>query len=516
MKTFLNFIPNAAVFVLLAGIFYFGYITDWKMPKFSELTGHALSTESDWCGDHLVPESQCIECKPNLLPKEYDFGYCKEHGVAQCVIHHPELAQLPAGQIPTANLPKYNTADAVNLIHRQRNNPADTLHSKRVQFTSKESVEKSGITVDIVREGEITETLTANGELIFDPNRVVLLSSKVSGTVDEVLKIIGNPVKAGEILALVDASQIGLLKSEFVKNFVQLELQKDNVERLTPLTASKAVSVQEMLQATTALQEAEVNLLATRQQFTNLGFILPQDFGTKDPEQLSEKLRFLGIPQNIVETLPSKNANLFPLVAPFDGVITESTAVRGKVVEASHLLFTVCDTRKMWIMLDVRQEDIPYVKQGQSLVFHSDNGKDTATGTVSWLNPAVDEKTRTLKVRAEVDNSDGKLRGNTFGFGNLILRQEKNAVLVPLEAVQATADVQFVFVRDKDYFAPECPKIFYPRQVVLGAKGEGINAGKVEILAGVLPGEIIAVKGSNVLLAHLLRSNLGAGCCAED
>jgi cobalt-zinc-cadmium efflux system membrane fusion protein len=118
-------------------------------------------------------------------------------------------------------------------------------------------------------------------------------------------------------------------------------------------------------------------------------------------------------------------------------------------------------------------------------------------------------------VRAEVDNSGGKLRGNTFGYGKITLRQEKEAILVPMEAVQATADAQFVFVRDKDYFDPERPKFFYPRQVVLGAKAEGMNAGKVEILAGVLPGEVVVTKGSNVLLAHLLRSNLGAGCCAE-
>jgi cobalt-zinc-cadmium efflux system membrane fusion protein len=522
MKFIIRSIPNLIVFTILIAIFCIGQKTGWKIPKFSELTGSAVasSLDSDWCGDHLVPESQCIECKPNLLPKGEDFGYCKEHGVAQCVIHHPELAQI-SGDV---SLPKYDTAAAIKLIKRQVNNPADTLHTKRVQFASKESVEKSGVKVAIVGEGTITESLAANGELIFDPNSVVLLSSKVPGTLAVINKIVGDNVKQGEVLTLIDASQVGLLKSEFVKNVVQLKLQQDNVARLQPLVQTKAISVQEMLQARTALQEAEVALLATRQQFANLGFTLPQDFGTDNPEELTAMLRNLGIPKEILDSdnqTLKNNANLIPLAAPFDGVVITSDAVRGKVVEASVPMFTVCAPEKLWIMLDVRQEDTGYIHTGLKIEFTSDNSNETATGTVSWVSPQIDEKTRTLKIRAEVNNETGNLRSNTFGSGKIIMREEKNAILVPVEAIQSTADANFVFVRDKDYFKKvadgELPHtVFYPRQVVLGAKGEGINAGKVEVLAGVLPGEIIATKGSGVLLAHLLRANLGAGCCAED
>jgi cobalt-zinc-cadmium efflux system membrane fusion protein len=94
-----------------------------------------------------------------------------------------------------------------------------------------------------------------------------------------------------------------------------------------------------------------------------------------------------------------------------------------------------------------------------------------------------------------------------------VLREEPRAVVVPREAVQSTSDAHFVFVRDRDYLKEGHPKVFHVRQVRLGAGDEQ----SVELLAGALPGEVVATKGSGVLLAQLLKSNLGAGCgCHKD
>ncbi len=128
------------------------------------------------------------------------------------------------------------------------------------------------------------------------------------------------------------------------------------------------------------------------------------------------------------------------------------------------------------------------------------------------MSPAIDEKTRTLQVRVKLDNHDRQLRDKIFGTGQIILRTEPKAMVVPREAVQSTADANFVFVRDRDYLKPDAPKVFHVRQVRIGAKDDQY----VELLAGVLPGEVIATKGSSVLLAQLLRSNLGAGCGCHE
>jgi cobalt-zinc-cadmium efflux system membrane fusion protein len=202
---------------------------------------------------------------------------------------------------------------------------------------------------------------------------------------------------------------------------------------------------------------------------------------------------------------------LLPIFAPFDGEIVSSDIVLGTVVDTAKPLFTVSDPSKMWIMLNVRQEDAQYIKEGLKVLFSSDNSNQKTNGIISWISPSIDFKSRTLKVRAEVENKDGRLRDKTFGNGNIVLREEPNALVVPQEAVQSTADSQYIFIRDKNYFNPDAPKIFHVRQVRLGAK----NGRNIEILAGALPGEVVVTKGSNVLLSHLLRNNLGEGCCAE-
>jgi multidrug efflux pump subunit AcrA (membrane-fusion protein) len=166
----------------------------------------------------------------------------------------------------------------------------------------------------------------------------------------------------------------------------------------------------------------------------------------------------------------------------------------------------------MWLILNVRQEDARLVHRGQTVKFHSDNGDLDVAGQVSWISPAVDEQTRTMQVRVVIANEDGALQDKTFGTGRIVLREELNAIVVPRDAVQSTPDASFVFVRDKNYFDEGSPKFFHVRQVRLGAR----DGQYVELLAGVLPGEVIASKGSNVLLAQLLRSNLGAGCGCHE
>ncbi|HTN04296.1 MAG TPA: efflux RND transporter periplasmic adaptor subunit, partial [Planctomycetaceae bacterium] len=208
----------------------------------------------------------------------------------------------------------------------------------------------------------------------------------------------------------------------------------------------------------------------------------------------------------------ARTANLIPIVAPYDGTVVASDVLAGEVVDASQLLFTVSDPRRLWLMLSIREEDARYICKGLPVRFRSDHGGQPVSGSISWISPAVDRQTRTLEARVVIANEDGALRDKTFGTGRIVLREEPNAIVVPREAVQSTSDAQFVFVRDKNYFDEDSPKFFHVRQVRLGAS----DGPYVELLAGALPGEVIASKGSNVLLAQLLRSNLGAGCGCHE
>ncbi len=113
-----------------------------------------------------------------------------------------------------------------------------------------------------------------------------------------------------------------------------------------------------------------------------------------------------------------------------------------------------------------------------------------------------------MKVRVDLPNPDGRLRANTFGTGRIVLRDEPKAIVVPSEAVHWDGTCNVVFVRDKDFFKPDAPKVFQVRCVRVGVK----DGATTEIIAGLLPGEVIASKNSVILEAQLLKSNLGAGC----
>lgn len=506
-----GWIPNVIVFSLLGGIMYFGHHTGWKMSKVSELLGTGTVVPDDWCSEHLVPESQCIECRPELYPKGEQLGFCREHGVAECVIHHPEFAQVK-GKV---RLPQYDTVAAISLMARPENNSRNTLHTQRIQFISAESVMRAGIEVDVVQERSMMDAISANGELNFDPTRLAHLSTRVPGSVAFVFKTLGDEVQPGEILALVDAAQIGQAKTQLMQSIVQLQLRKTTAERLRPLAKSEAVPQKTLIEAESALQEAEVAVISARQSLVNLGFEVPDHLETTEPKKVAAELRFLGIPSFIVASLPTATmtANLIPIRAPFGGIVVESDVVIGEVVDANNGLFTVADSKQLWLLLSVPQEDAKYVARGLPVRFLPDDGTAEVTGSVSWISPAVNEQTRTLRVRVVVPNVSGQLRDKTFGTGRIILREEQNAIVVPREAVQSTNDAHFIFVRDKNYFDDDSPKFFHVRQVRVGAR----DGQYVELLAGVLPGEVIATKGSNVLLAQLLRSALGAGCgCHQE
>jgi cobalt-zinc-cadmium efflux system membrane fusion protein len=197
-----------------------------------------------------------------------------------------------------------------------------------------------------------------------------------------------------------------------------------------------------------------------------------------------------------------------PLRSPIRGVVVSHDVVAGEVVDASRTLFEIVDTSRVWLALDVRAEDVAKIDVGSKVLFKADGRPQEIEGSIASINTAADAKTRTVKVRVELANEDGKLRANTFGSGKIILRDEPEAIVVPSAAVHWEGDCHVVFVRDKNWLKEGSSKVFHTRVVRLGMRDESTT----EIIAGVLPGEVVATKGSEILRAELLRGNFGEGC----
>lgn len=503
----MNGLPTVIVLLGLVAAVWVGSRLEWKLPKFSEWIGPAPAAEEAWCDEHGVPEAICIACNAALMPKGELYGWCQVHGVHECLLEHPNLAELRE-QVEVTEADLERAARALACRPRPSNDSSCQLHLRRIQFESMAAVDRAGIDIALAESGEIRETLTAAGEIVFDPTQVSHLTTRTEGSIWRVEKKIGDPVAPGDVLALVDSAEVGKAKADLLQAFVELELNQKTLARLAGLEG--AIAGHRIIEAETELAKSRVAVIQFRQKLGSLG--LPShelEAASQSTEQLTAELQFLGIPPKVRQTIdPSfANANLVPIVANREGVVIASHATPGEVADRQDVLFTVADTRQMWVLLHLQLEDAPYVQLGQELEFLSDGASRPRSGRVTWISPEVNAETRTVTVRGELDNSDGQLRNETFGTGEIVLRREPQAVLVPDEAVHWEGCCFIAFVRDRNYFDENAYKVFHTRSVRPGIRQDG----KTEIIAGLLPGEVVVTRGSGVLRAELLKGNLGAG-----
>jgi cobalt-zinc-cadmium efflux system membrane fusion protein len=508
-------IPNLLILFALGALAYWGHHTGWKLPKFAELSGSDGENKDDWCAEHAVPESLCVACNPDLLPRDKSYGWCRVHGIHECPLEHPDLAQLK--YTPRVAPDDFERArKALAFADRPVNSSKCKLHLRRIQFASEEAVVRAGIQVAAAWEAPMVEAIAANGEITYDEGRVVHLSAPLPGRVWQVFKAPGQPVKKDDVLAVVDAADVGKAKAEFLQALAQIDVRAKTVEQLR--MAGGAVAGTQVQTAEAALRETQVRLVAARQALGNFGLaVRAEDVKGLTPEEAARRLQFLGLPEDVVQLLDAATttANLVPVKASLDGVVAVRKVVAGEQVDAARVLFVVADTRQMWLTLQVRQEDARRLRArdvlkgtpGQTVQFLPGGFDRGVIGEIVWISTEADEKTRTVQVRADLANADGQLRANTFGAGRIILREERRAVVVPSEAVQWEGDCHVVFVRDKNFEDKDALKIFHTRTVRPGAKDGNLT----EIVAGVLPGERVVTTGSGLLRSELLKNNLGEG-----
>jgi cobalt-zinc-cadmium efflux system membrane fusion protein len=180
-------------------------------------------------------------------------------------------------------------------------------------------------------------------------------------------------------------------------------------------------------------------------------------------------------------------------------------AVRGALVEAGKPLFTLVDPSTVWAMLQVPEFSLGRVQVGQTVELRVDSLPGRVfTGRLTWIGPAVDERTRLARARAEFANPDRLLKDKMFASARILIRQAEGAMLVPRDAVQRLEGKPFVFVKLAE-------DLFDARAVQLGAKDDT----HLEILLGLDPRETVAVRHAFALKSAMLMSRLGAGC-ADD
>lgn len=429
--------------LVLAGIGYWGYLTEWKLPGFSS-------------GGQQVGEE-------------------------------PEAKQED----------KRTSAQVIRPASVDKSCPLDRT---RIAFTSAEAVRAAGIEYGAAEQEPVRETISVPAEVNYDPTRVTRLSSPVSGRLWRVEGEVGQRVDKGAVLGLVDSADVGKAKANFLEALTQVGLNATTASRLRE--AGGAVAGRQVREAEAALRDARIRLFNAEQSLINLGLpIRGKDVEALPDAELTARLRYLGLSGPVVKELDPEIAtsNLLPIRTPFAGMVVERQASPSEVVDPSKVLFVVADLSQIWIVLSVRQEDMDRLALKQPIVFVPDGfPEESIRGELSWISTMVDDKTRTIQVRAVVANPGDHYRSGMFGTAQIITRDAPNAVVVPKEATQREGECRFVFVRLDD-------QAFEVRKVRLGVS----SGPMIEIQQGLRPGEVVVTRGSFFLKSELLKGRLG-------
>jgi len=202
-------------------------------------------------------------------------------------------------------------------------------------------------------------------------------------------------------------------------------------------------------------------------------------------------LLILGLKDSTIDSLANKPdlAAVFSLNSPIDGTVVERNATVGATVGADANLFKIINVSRVWVDANVFEKDLQRVRLGQQvkLTVPAFPGSQFS-GKVILVNSVVDPDTRTVKVRTEVPNPDGRLKPDMFANVEIITDVNRSAISVPQSAVLNDQGKTVVFVAEGNSYKK--------RQVHTGIQ----NGDLVEIIDGLNAGDKVIVKGNYLLL----------------
>jgi cobalt-zinc-cadmium efflux system membrane fusion protein len=462
--------------------------------------GSTAATESDdWCSTHSLPKTLCTRCEPQLAER---LTMCREHAVpeALCTICRPVLARnfalcrahgLPQGACPRClaagdsghggRAPSSLGADAMNTAG-SRTPPLST-----VRLAGADVAENFGVRTTPVQTQHNAPIVIAQGEVGYDETQLAHVRPPVAGVVRELRVRTGDVVEPGQVLAVVDSSDLGQAKADYLAAAPMVELWTETVARTRGLGERGSIAGKQILEAETELRRAKADVIKASQRLRNLGL---------DRHQIAR-----------LTEEPEDERNRLSVVAPIGGTIVRAPVVAGEVVEAMSELATIANLDRMWVHLAVYDKDLRLLRVGQSVRFRVDGlGPTEFTGAVTWIDSEVRPDTRTIRVRAEIDNGIGLLKAHMFGRGEIQVGQPRSSMVVPRDAVQWEGRSYVVFVQ-------RSPAEFEPRRVLVG---QGVGPMVELAWANLSPGEQVVASGSFLLKSEVLKESIGPGCCAPE
>ena len=372
-----------------------------------------------------------------------------------------------------------------------RQNAIAPANSSALQNSSSPpQYQSNALEIQIVAPQSIAGVIPATGKILVPEDRVAMIGPVNEGRIVRLYAGQGSRVKKGQKLADLESADIDQAEADYLKALADYEnARRSSVAevKLAQATYDRTKFLYEKtITAGKNLQTAEHDLEVAKASAEN------SVNGTKAALTAARRhLLILGLKDSTIDSLANKPdlAAVFSLNSPIDGTVVERNATVGATVGADANLFKIIDVSRVWVDANVFEKDLQRVRLGQEvkLTVPAFPGS-TFSGKVILVNSVVDPDTRTVKVRTEVPNPDGRLKPDMFANVEIITDLNRSAISIPQSAVLNDQGKTVVFVAEGNSYKK--------RQVHTGIQ----NGDLVEIIDGLNAGDKVIVKGNYLLL----------------
>ncbi|MCG2576125.1 efflux RND transporter periplasmic adaptor subunit [Dechloromonas sp. XY25] len=316
---------------------------------------------------------------------------------------------------------------------------------------------------EVIRQ-PVAETLRVAGRIDFDEQRLARIGATITGRVTDIDAWLGQDVKRGDVLARLNSSQLSEQQLAYLKARAQLELNRRNAERAKALFEADVIGAAELQR-----RESEYKI------------------SQAETRAAADQLQLLGVSAAAIERLGKQGEvnSVTPVVATLSGVVVERKLAQGQVVQPADALFVVADLSRLWAVAQVPEQQVSQVTAGQTVNIEVPAlGNEKLVGKLIFVGQTIDPETRTVLVRTELDNRDGRLKPAMLA-SMLIEAKPVERLVVAASAVVRQNDEDYVFAAEGD-------GAFRLVKVKLGPEQGGMRV----VLGGLKGGEKLVIDGA--------------------
>ena len=348
---------------------------------------------------------------------------------------------------------------------------AEAGHEETGLKLTAEEQQRAGVKLEAIALRQFEDSVSVTATIRANQDRIAQIAPRVEGRIVRVAAGLGDAVKAGQTLAVLDSVAIGEAQSALLQAQSAQRTAQADFKRAQFLAAEEIIAQRDFLRARGELDKTSAELRGAQ-----------------------DKLRLLGGSPGTA----GRAESTFALSAPFAGTVIQKKATVGELASPSAAVFTVADLSKVWVEASLSEDMLAKVKAGAAAVVTTGAYPgERFAGRVTYVAHVLEKDSRTVGARIEVPNSTGRLKPEMFANATISTGSQRQLMTVPDEAILLLQGQPTVFVAEGGSFGPRA------------VETEGKLQGRTVIKSGLKAGEQVVSAGAYALKARLLKSQIG-------